>query len=130
MPTRSEPYDGGGSSRSLLSRPPPASACWNSLSLARRPEPCSPITLKSSKPSPSPWAPPPPSSSLLRPGSPPPHSRDKHDLTLLLDILGLLTDPDTLTALLPLIPETGDTPVTTTPATETIDAPPPVSNAV
>ncbi|MFI6143750.1 histone-like nucleoid-structuring protein Lsr2 [Streptomyces griseus] len=46
------------------------------------------------------------------------HSHDKHDLTLLLDALGLPTDPDTLTALLPLIPETGDTPVTTTPALE------------
>ncbi|MFI9019424.1 histone-like nucleoid-structuring protein Lsr2 [Streptomyces griseus] len=60
------------------------------------------------------------------------HSHDKHDLTLLLDALGLLTDLDTLTALLPLIliPETGDTPVTTTPApapaletTEPIDVP-------
>ncbi|MGW1666496.1 hypothetical protein [Streptomyces microflavus] len=36
-------------------------------------------------------------------------------MTLLLDVLGLPTDPDTLTALLPLIPETGDKPVTTTP---------------
>ncbi|MFB7852377.1 hypothetical protein ACFC34_35920 [Streptomyces sp. NPDC056053] len=35
---------------------------------------------------------------------------------LLLDVLGLPTDPDTLTALLPLIPETGDTPMTNTPA--------------
>ncbi|MYR14814.1 hypothetical protein GTY62_30280 [Streptomyces sp. SID724] len=56
------------------------------------------------------------------------HSHDKHDLTLPLDALGLPTDPDTLTALLPLIPETGDTPVTTTPApaletTEPIDVP-------
>lgn len=51
------------------------------------------------------------------------HSHDKHDMTLLLDALGLPTDPDTLTALLPLIPETGDTPVTTTPATEAIDVP-------
>ncbi|MET4673837.1 hypothetical protein ACFV2I_36765 [Streptomyces microflavus] len=42
-------------------------------------------------------------------------SHDKHDMTLLLDVLGLPTDPDTLTALLPLIPETGDKPVTTTP---------------
>ncbi|MFJ4966734.1 histone-like nucleoid-structuring protein Lsr2 [Streptomyces sp. NPDC088729] len=50
-------------------------------------------------------------------------SRDKHDMTLLLDVLGLPTDPDTLTALLPLIPETGDKPVTTTPATEAIDVP-------
>ncbi len=37
-------------------------------------------------------------------------SHDKHDMTLLLDALGLPTDPDTLTALLPLIPETGDAP--------------------
>ncbi|MER8267999.1 hypothetical protein ABT007_27805 [Streptomyces griseus] len=60
------------------------------------------------------------------------HSHDKHDLTLLLDALGLPTDPDTLTTLLPLLPETGDTPVTTTPApppapaletTEPIDVP-------
>lgn len=48
------------------------------------------------------------------------HSHDKHDMTLLLDALGLPTDPDTITALLPLIPETGDTPVTTT---EAIDVP-------
>ncbi|MEV7657910.1 histone-like nucleoid-structuring protein Lsr2 [Streptomyces anulatus] len=61
------------------------------------------------------------------------HSHDKHDMTLLLDALGLPTDPDTLTALLPLLPETGDTPVTTTPATEAIDVPViplPVSNQV
>ncbi|MFJ3594663.1 hypothetical protein ACIPQJ_35600 [Streptomyces sp. NPDC090082] len=45
-------------------------------------------------------------------------SRDKDDLGLLLDVLGLPTDPDTLTALLPLIPETGDAPtMTNTPAT-------------
>ncbi|MEV6439870.1 Lsr2 family DNA-binding protein [Streptomyces anulatus] len=50
-------------------------------------------------------------------------SHDKHDMTLLLDVLGLPTGPDTLTALLPLIPETGDTPVTITPATEAIDVP-------
>ncbi|MFF8505919.1 histone-like nucleoid-structuring protein Lsr2 [Streptomyces anulatus] len=50
-------------------------------------------------------------------------SHDKHDMTLLLDALGLPTDPDTLTALLPLIPETGDKPVTTTPAPEAIDVP-------
>ncbi|OKJ10576.1 hypothetical protein AMK21_30315 [Streptomyces sp. CB00316] len=50
-------------------------------------------------------------------------SHDKHDMTLLLDVLGLPTDPDTLTSLLPLIPETGDKPVTTTPATEAIDVP-------
>ncbi|MEU9943107.1 Lsr2 family DNA-binding protein [Streptomyces lavendulae] len=40
-------------------------------------------------------------------------SRDKDDLGLLLDVLGLPTDPDTLTALLPLIPETGDAPTMT-----------------
>ncbi|MFB7484463.1 histone-like nucleoid-structuring protein Lsr2 [Streptomyces anulatus] len=50
-------------------------------------------------------------------------AHDKDDLALLLDVLGLPTDPDTLTALLPLIPETGDTPVTTAPATEAIDVP-------
>jgi len=45
------------------------------------------------------------------------HSHDKDDL-------GLPTDPDTLTALLPLIPETGDEPtMTITPATEAIDVP-------
>ncbi|MFF8604088.1 hypothetical protein ACF065_33860 [Streptomyces sp. NPDC015232] len=47
------------------------------------------------------------------------HSRDKDDLGLLLDVLGLPTDTDTdtLTALLPLIPETGDAPtMTNTPA--------------
>ncbi len=45
------------------------------------------------------------------------HSHDKDDLGLLLDVLGLPTDPDTLTALLPLIPETGDAPtMTNTPA--------------
>lgn len=45
-------------------------------------------------------------------------SRDKDDMTLLLDVLGLPTDTDTLTALLPLIPETGDAPtMTNTPAT-------------
>lgn len=44
-------------------------------------------------------------------------SRDKDDLGLLLDVLGLPTDTDTLTALLPLIPETGDEPtMTNTPA--------------
>ncbi|MCL7382212.1 histone-like nucleoid-structuring protein Lsr2 [Streptomyces sp. 35G-GA-8] len=44
-------------------------------------------------------------------------SRDKDDLGLLLDVLGLSTDTDTLTALLPLIPETGDAPtMTNTPA--------------
>ncbi|HEY9327030.1 MAG TPA: hypothetical protein VIS09_02125 [Streptomyces sp.] len=58
-------------------------------------------------------------------------SHDKHDMTLLLDVLGLPTDPGTLTALLPLIPETGDIPVTTAP--EAIDVPViplPVSNPV
>ncbi|WP_239084798.1 hypothetical protein [Streptomyces halstedii] len=40
-------------------------------------------------------------------------SRDKDDLGLLLDVLGLPTDTDTLTALLPLIPETGDAPTMT-----------------
>ncbi|MFD5728294.1 histone-like nucleoid-structuring protein Lsr2 [Streptomyces sp. NPDC058368] len=45
-------------------------------------------------------------------------SRDTDDLGLLLDVLGLPTDTDTLTALLPLIPETGDAPtMTNTPAT-------------
>ncbi|MFE7675832.1 histone-like nucleoid-structuring protein Lsr2 [Streptomyces albidoflavus] len=44
-------------------------------------------------------------------------SRDKDDLGLLLDVLGLPTDADTLTALLPLLPETGDEPtMTNTPA--------------
>lgn len=44
-------------------------------------------------------------------------SRDKDDMALLLDVLGLPTDADTLTALLPLIPETGDAPtMTNTPA--------------
>ncbi|MCY0947011.1 Lsr2 family DNA-binding protein [Streptomyces antarcticus] len=46
-------------------------------------------------------------------------SRDKDDMALLLDVLGLPTDTDTLTALLPLLPETGDAPTmtnTTTPA--------------
>lgn len=61
-------------------------------------------------------------------------SRDKDDLGLLLDVLGLPTNPDTLTALLPLIPETGDAPtMTNTPAAPAIDVPvvaPPVTNAV
>ncbi|MFJ3176273.1 histone-like nucleoid-structuring protein Lsr2 [Streptomyces roseus] len=44
-------------------------------------------------------------------------SCDKDDLGLLLDVLGLPTDTDTITALLPLIPETGDAPtMTNTPA--------------
>ncbi|MFI1786460.1 hypothetical protein [Streptomyces rubiginosohelvolus] len=37
----------------------------------------------------------------------------EHDMTLLLDALGLPSDPDTRTALLPLIPETGDAPMPT-----------------
>ncbi|MEQ4611492.1 histone-like nucleoid-structuring protein Lsr2 [Streptomyces cavourensis] len=50
-------------------------------------------------------------------------SCDKHDLTLLLDMLGLPADPDTLTALLPLIPETGDAPpMTNTPAAPALSA--------
>jgi hypothetical protein len=50
-------------------------------------------------------------------------SRDKDDLGLLLDVLGLPTDPDTLTALLPLIPETGDAPtMTNTPAAPALSA--------
>ncbi|MFJ9825277.1 hypothetical protein ACIRSU_13035 [Streptomyces sp. NPDC101160] len=40
-------------------------------------------------------------------------SRDKDDMALLLDVLGLPTDTDTLTTLLPLIPETGDEPTMT-----------------
>ncbi|MDJ0384982.1 histone-like nucleoid-structuring protein Lsr2 [Streptomyces sp. G-G2] len=44
-------------------------------------------------------------------------SRDTDDMALLLDALGLPTDTDTLTALLPLLPETGDAPtMTNTPA--------------
>ncbi|MEV2262722.1 histone-like nucleoid-structuring protein Lsr2 [Streptomyces anulatus] len=50
-------------------------------------------------------------------------AHDKHDMTLLLDVLGLPTDTDTLTALLPLIPETGDAPMTTIPAAPAIDVP-------
>ncbi|WP_030594022.1 Lsr2 family DNA-binding protein [Streptomyces anulatus] len=51
------------------------------------------------------------------------HSHDKDDLALLLDVLGLPTGPDTLTALLPLIPETGDAPtMTTTPAAPAVSA--------
>ncbi|QKW66130.1 Lsr2 family protein (plasmid) [Streptomyces sp. NA03103] len=50
-------------------------------------------------------------------------SRDKDDLGLLLDVLGLPTDTDTLTALLPLIPETGDAPtMTNTPAAQALSA--------
>ncbi|MFI7359446.1 histone-like nucleoid-structuring protein Lsr2 [Streptomyces avidinii] len=44
-------------------------------------------------------------------------------MALLLDALGLPTDPDTLTALLPLIPETGDAPtMTNTPAAPALSA--------
>ncbi|MEU8842688.1 histone-like nucleoid-structuring protein Lsr2 [Streptomyces roseus] len=50
-------------------------------------------------------------------------SRDTDDMALLLDVLGLPTDPDTLTALLPLIPETGDAPpMTNTPAAPALSA--------
>ncbi|NEC15279.1 hypothetical protein G3I34_24035 [Streptomyces sp. SID8014] len=50
-------------------------------------------------------------------------SRDKDDLDLLLDALGLPTDADTLTALLPLLPETGDAPtMTNTPAAPALSA--------
>ncbi|MFG3133525.1 histone-like nucleoid-structuring protein Lsr2 [Streptomyces tendae] len=49
-------------------------------------------------------------------------SRDKDDMALLLDVLGLPTDTDTLTALLPLIPETGDAPMPNTPATPALSA--------
>ncbi|GHH55652.1 Lsr2 family DNA-binding protein [Streptomyces candidus] len=50
-------------------------------------------------------------------------SRDKNDLGLLLDVLALPTDPDTLTALLPLLPETGDAPTMThTPAAPALSA--------
>ncbi|MEU3901930.1 histone-like nucleoid-structuring protein Lsr2 [Streptomyces sp. NPDC045251] len=50
-------------------------------------------------------------------------SRDKDDLGLLLEVLGLPTDTDTLTALLPLIPETGDAPtMTNTPAAPALSA--------
>ncbi|MEU3188643.1 histone-like nucleoid-structuring protein Lsr2 [Streptomyces sp. NPDC006923] len=50
-------------------------------------------------------------------------SRDKNDMALLLDVLGLPTDPDTLTTLLPLLPETGDAPtMTSTPAAPALSA--------
>ncbi|MEU3226770.1 histone-like nucleoid-structuring protein Lsr2 [Streptomyces sp. NPDC006976] len=50
-------------------------------------------------------------------------SHDKDDLGLLLDVLGLPTDTDTLTSLLPLIPETGDAPtMTNTPAAPVLSA--------
>ncbi|MGW6557592.1 Lsr2 family DNA-binding protein [Streptomyces hydrogenans] len=41
-------------------------------------------------------------------------AHDKDDLAQLLDVLDLPRDPDTLTALFPLLPETGDAPMTTT----------------
>ncbi|MFF5881038.1 histone-like nucleoid-structuring protein Lsr2 [Streptomyces californicus] len=49
-------------------------------------------------------------------------SHDEHDLALLLDALALPTDPDTITTLLPLIPETGDHPVPNTPALSAFEA--------
>ncbi|MFF8681100.1 hypothetical protein ACF07F_24590 [Streptomyces sp. NPDC015237] len=50
-------------------------------------------------------------------------SRDKDDMALLLDVIGLPTDTDTLTALLPLLPETGDAPtMTNTPAAPALSA--------
>ncbi|MYY80842.1 MULTISPECIES: histone-like nucleoid-structuring protein Lsr2 [unclassified Streptomyces] len=50
-------------------------------------------------------------------------SRDKDDLGLLLDVLGLPTDTDTFTALLPLIPDTGDAPtMTNAPAAKALSA--------
>ncbi|MDO0929848.1 Lsr2 family protein [Streptomyces sp. TG1A-8] len=50
-------------------------------------------------------------------------SRDKDDMALLLDVLGLPTDESTLTALLPLIPETGDAPtMTNAPAAPALSA--------
>lgn len=51
-------------------------------------------------------------------------SRDKDDMALLLDVLGLPTDPDTLTTLLPLLPESGDAPTmtNTTPAAPALSA--------
>ncbi|MGW6247946.1 Lsr2 family DNA-binding protein [Streptomyces roseolus] len=42
-------------------------------------------------------------------------AHDKDDLAQLLDVLDLPRDPDTLTALFPLLPETGDAPMTTNP---------------
>lgn len=41
-------------------------------------------------------------------------AHDKDDLAQLLDVLDLPRDPDTLTDLFPLLPETGDAPMTTT----------------
>lgn len=50
-------------------------------------------------------------------------SRDKDDMALLLNVLGLPIDTDTLTALLPLLPETGDAPtMTNTPAASALSA--------
>ncbi|MFB9608610.1 histone-like nucleoid-structuring protein Lsr2 [Streptomyces roseofulvus] len=42
-------------------------------------------------------------------------AHDKDDLAQLLDVLDLPRDPDTLTDLFPLLPETGDAPMTTNP---------------
>ncbi|MFF0486764.1 hypothetical protein [Streptomyces sp. NPDC004435] len=42
-------------------------------------------------------------------------AHDKDDLAQLLDVLDLPRDPETLTALFPLLPETGDAPMTTNP---------------
>ncbi|MGW5003168.1 Lsr2 family DNA-binding protein [Streptomyces hydrogenans] len=42
-------------------------------------------------------------------------AHDKDDLAQLLDVLALPRDPDTLTALFPLLPEAGDAPMTTNP---------------
>ncbi|MEV2255875.1 histone-like nucleoid-structuring protein Lsr2 [Streptomyces sp. NPDC050147] len=51
------------------------------------------------------------------------NSRNKDDMAFLLGALGLPTDTDTLTALLPLTPETGDTPnMTNTPAAPALSA--------
>ncbi|MDV5143231.1 hypothetical protein R1T08_02625 [Streptomyces sp. SBC-4] len=44
-------------------------------------------------------------------------AHDKDDLAQLLNVLGLPADPDTLTDLFPLLPETGDVPMTTNPTT-------------
>lgn len=54
------------------------------------------------------------------------HARSKEDLVLLLDAVGLPGTDDTLTALLPLLPETGDAPTmtnTTAPALSVHDSP-------
>ncbi|WP_040029702.1 hypothetical protein, partial [Streptomyces sp. 150FB] len=49
-------------------------------------------------------------------------SHTKDDLALLLDVIGLPTDNDTLTALLPLLPETGDAPAMTNTPTPALSA--------